>query len=129
MTPQQVVESYSEALGKGDIPKAFSFFSADSKWHQPGNHKFSGTNNNPEQTGQMLSGMMTDTKGSFVVKPAGALMANGSLVAMPVEFSGENNGRTIEMRGIDLFEVINEKITQVWLFSDNQIKEDEFWGK
>ena len=73
--------------------------------------------------------MMTETKGTFVIKPTGALMANGTLVAMPVHFSGENNGRTIDMTGIDLFEVINEKITQVWLFSDDQIKEDEFWGK
>ncbi|KQW99418.1 nuclear transport factor 2 family protein [Flavobacterium sp. Root420] len=129
MTPKQVVELYSEALGTGDIPKAFSFFSADSKWHQPGNHKFSGTNNHPGETGEMLTGMMTETKGTFVIKPTGALMANGSLVAMPVHFTGENNGRTIDMTGIDLFEVINEKITQVWLFSDDQIKEDEFWGK
>ena len=40
---KEVVEAYSIALSKGDIPTAFSHFSPDAKWHQPGNNKFSGT--------------------------------------------------------------------------------------
>lgn len=84
MTPKQVAESYLQAVDAGDIPKAF--FLADSKWHQPGNYKFSGTNNNPDQTGKILTGMMTKTKGSFVIKPVGVLMSNGILVTIPVHF-------------------------------------------
>ena len=40
MTAKEVVESYSIALSKGDIPTAFSYFSADAKWHQPGTISF-----------------------------------------------------------------------------------------
>lgn len=32
------------------------------------------------------------------------------------------------MNGVDLFEVVNGKIVQVWLFSENQAAEDVFWG-
>lgn len=43
MTAIEVVTAYSLALSQGDIPTAFSHFSPDAKWHQPGNHKFAGT--------------------------------------------------------------------------------------
>jgi hypothetical protein len=38
MTAKEVVEAYSVALSKGDIPTAFSYFSPNAKWHQPGNN-------------------------------------------------------------------------------------------
>jgi len=33
----------------------------------------------------------------------------------------------MKMKGIDLFKVENNKITEVWLFSDSQTDEDQFW--
>ena len=129
MTAKEVVESYSIALSKGDIPKAFSFFSSDAMWHQPGNNKFSGTKIGIEDIGKMLGDMMGATQGSLVVKPNGALMVNGNQVASPVQFIAAIDSKKIDMTGIDLFEVKDGKITQVWLFSKDQEKEDEFWGK
>ena len=129
MTAKEVVQSFQEALGKGDVPTAFSFFAANAKWHQPGSHKFSGSRNNIDEIGKMLGGMMEATQGTLVVKPNGALMVNGNLVASPVRFTGTKGSNSIDMRGVDLFEVKDEKITQVWLFSDDQNEEDDFWGK
>lgn len=77
----------------------------------------------------MFGGMMEATQGTLKVEPTGALMANGSLVASPVRFSGKNGARTIDMTGIDLFQVEHGKIVQVWLFSDDQDQEDLFWGE
>lgn len=129
MTAKEVVEAYSIALGKGDIPTAFSYFSTNAKWHQPGNNKFSGTQSGLEAIGKMLSDMMGVTQGSLVVKPTSPLMANGRFVSSPVRFSAKSGDKTIEMNGNDLFEVIDGKILQVWLFSEDQDIEDEFWGK
>ena len=56
-------------------------------------------------------------------------MANGNLVSFPTRFSGKIGERTVDMNGVDLFEVVDEKIVQVWLFSEDQAAEDEFWGK
>jgi hypothetical protein len=129
MTAKEVVEAYSIALGKGDISTAFSYFSTNAKWYQPGNNKFSGTQSGLEAIGKMLSDMMGATQGSLVVKPTGPLMANGRFVSSPVQFSAKSGDKTIEMNGNDLFEVIDSKILQVWLFSEDQDIEDEFWGK
>ncbi len=129
MTAKEVVEAYSIALSNGDIPTAFSHFSLNAKWHQPGNNKFSGTQNGLEAIGKMLSDMMGSAQGSLVVKPAGPLMVNGNFVSSPVRFSAKSGDKTVEMNGNDVFEVIDGKIVQVWLFSEDQDVEDEFWGK
>nr|WP_314491767.1 nuclear transport factor 2 family protein [uncultured Chryseobacterium sp.] len=128
MTAIEVVTAYSVALSQGDIPTAFSHFRPDAKWHQPGNHQFSGTKEGLDAIGKMLGDMMDATQGSLVINPTGSLMANGNLVSFPVHFTGEIGDRTVDMTGIDLFEVVNEKIVQVWLFSDDQVAENEFWG-
>lgn len=128
MTATKVVEAYSIALSQGDIPTAFSHFSPDAKWHQPGKHQYAGTKTGLEAIGKMLGDMMGATQGSLVIKPIGAMMENGNLVSFPVHFSGKIGERTIDMNGVDLFEVINGKIVQVWLFSEDQPTEDEFWS-
>ena len=127
MTAKEVVESYSIALSKGDIPTAFSYFSADAKWHQPGNNKFSGTKTGVEAIGKMLGDMMGTTQGSLVIKPSGAMMVNGNFVSCPVRFTAKSGTKTIDMNGSDLYEVLGGKIVQVWLFSEDQPVEDEFW--
>lgn len=76
----------------------------------------------------MLGSMMEATKGSFALKPDGNLMANGAFVTMPVRFSGTIDDRRIDMKGVDLFEVKEGRIVGVWLFSDDQLLEDKFWG-
>jgi ketosteroid isomerase-like protein len=127
MTAKEVVESYLIALSKGDIPTAFSYFSPDAKWHQPGNNKFSGTKTGVEAIGKMLGDMMGATQGSLVIKPSGAMMVNGNFVSCPVRFTAKSGTKTIDMNGNDLYEVLGGKIVQVWLFSEDQPVEDEFW--
>ena len=128
MTAKEVVEAYSIALSKGDIPTAFSYFSPNAKWHQPGNNKFSGTQTGIEAIGKMLSEMMGATQGTLVIKPAGAMMVNGNFVSCPVRFSAKSGDKSFEMNGNDLYEVVDGKIVQVWLFSEDQITEDLFWN-
>ena len=127
MTAKEVVEAYSIALSKGDIPSAFSHFSPDAKWHQPGNNKFSGTQIGLEAIGKMLGEMMDATQGTLVIEPAGAMMVNGNFVSCPVRFNAKSGDKTVDMNGSDLYEVADEKIVQVWLFSEDQLAEDEFW--
>jgi ketosteroid isomerase-like protein len=128
MTAKDVVTAYSIALSKGDIPTAFSHFSVDAKWHQPGNNQFSGVKVGLDSIGKMLSKMMGATQGTLKINPAGGMMENAYFVSFPIRFSAQNGRKTMDMNGSDLFEVIDGKITQVWLFSENQQAEDAFWG-
>ncbi len=75
----------------------------------------------------MLDDMMRVTQGSLVIHSIGAMMVNDNFVSCPVRFSAKNGTKTIDMNGSDLYEVTEGKIVQVWLFSEDQDAEDEFW--
>jgi ketosteroid isomerase-like protein len=129
MEPKEVVIAYAAALEKGDIPTAFSYFSTEVQWHQPGNNQFSGVKVGADEISGMIGSMMKVSLGTFALKPNGNLMVNDNLVSMPVNFSGKIDNQVMDMSGVDLFKVEKGKITEVWLFSEDQEKEDSFWGK
>lgn len=128
MTATQTVEHYFSALAAGNVDEVFSYFDDAAIWEQPGNHQFSGTKTGPAEIGAMVGGMMEVSGGSFVIKPTGPLMQNGDMVAVTIQATGTHGDATLDMQGVDLLQVKDGKITNVWLFTDYQDKEDAFWG-
>ncbi|RXJ71745.1 ketosteroid isomerase [Veronia nyctiphanis] len=126
-----IIDTYFNSLATGDMETFASLFSANVVWHQPGNNKFSGEKHGMAGIGGMVAGMMEESQGTFVVQPDGRAMANGEYVAAPVKFSGSKTisgtSHEIDMKGKDLFRLNNGKIAEVWLFSDDQEAEDNFW--
>lgn len=129
MEAKEVVMAYFEALSKGEMEKVFSNFTPETKWYQPGNNKFSGLKINLEEIFQMLEGIMEDTSGNMVVKPTGPLLVSGDMVSVPVWFTAKKETKTMDLGGMDLFQVKDGKIVHVWTFSDDQSVDDEFFGK
>ena len=129
MESKEVVSSYFDALERGEVKKALSFFTPQSRWNQPGNNKFSGLKNNLEEIVQMFEGIMSDTAGNMTVKPNGSIMESGDLVAVPVWFTAKKATKSMDLGGVDLFQIKAGKIIQVWTFSDDQLVDDEFWGE
>lgn len=128
MTAVDVVGAYFKALSEGDFPEAFSHFSPEATWSQPGNHQFSGVRTGAEQIGARLGQMAEYSEGSLVILPAGEMMTSDTLIAAPIHFSAKKGDKSMGMNGVDLFEVAGGKITKVWLFSEDQAAEDAFWG-
>ena len=124
---KKIINNYFKLLAEGNIPALFELFDPNVKWHQPGENKFSGIKNGVDEIGQMIGGMMEDTAGSFKIVLASNVMINTNLISAPVEFSAQKGSKSMKMKGIDLFRVENNKITEVWLFSESQADEDQFW--
>lgn len=129
MNSKEIVALYFEALANGKMDEAFSNFATEAKWYQPGNNKFSGLKNNLGEIFEMLEGIMVDTSGNMVVKPTGVMLESGDLVSVPVWFTAKKENKTIDLGGMDLFQVKEGKIVHVWTFSDDQSVDDEFFGK
>lgn len=129
MKAKEVVAAYFEALSNGEMEKAFSNFTPETKWYQPGNNKFSGLKNNLGEIFQMLEGIMADSSGNMVVKPTGPMLESGDLVSVPVWFTAKKENKTMDLGGMDLFQVKDGKIVHVWTFSDDQSVDDAFFGK
>ncbi|MCC4796755.1 ketosteroid isomerase [Enterovibrio norvegicus] len=125
----KTIETYFSALAAGDMATFSSLFADDVVWVQPGNNAFSGIKKGFNEVGAMVGGMMETSGGSFVVKPTSNPMANNDFVSIAVTFSGKTQTSSIDMTGVDLFQLKDNKIVGVWLFSDDQAAEDQFWGK
>ncbi|MCO1338495.1 ketosteroid isomerase [Kocuria polaris] len=128
-TPAAVAATYFDALAKGDVPTAMAQLSPEVVWHQPGANRFSGEHVGIESVGALLGGMMEVSKGSFQLTVEGPTMVNGELVAVPVQFSGQRAGQSMDMEGIDLLTVRSGKIIAMRLFSADGAAEDAFWGR
>jgi uncharacterized protein len=127
-TPAAVAARYFESLAKGDVPGAMGLLSPDVVWHQPGANRFSGDHVAADGVGQLLGAMMEVSGGTFQLAVTGPAMVNGELVAVPVRFSGQRAGASMDMGGIDLLTIRDGRIVEVHLFSEDSPTEDTFWG-
>lgn len=123
----RVFNTYNEALIQGDFAGVFETMADDIKWHQPGNNPLSGVTIGKQALGEHLGKFAEKSNGTFKVI-TNWISSNGCFVAANVTFVAEHsNGDTLDMNGIDLFKIENDKIQEVWLFSSKQAVEDEFW--
>jgi uncharacterized protein len=129
MTNIDIARAYIKAVQTGDQPTLGELLSPQVVWHQPGNNQFSGTKNGIAEFGAMMGGMMDVAGGTFAITHAHRYAANGNLVAIEIEFSGQRESATLDQPGIDLLRIANGKIVEVWLFSADPEQEDMFWGK
>ena len=65
--------------------------------------------------------------GTFAIDQIDYITENDPLVAAAVAFEVFAFSKSMRMRGIDLYRVENDKIQEVWLFSEHIDEEDAFW--
>jgi hypothetical protein len=129
MSNIDIAKAYINVVQTGDQAALGNLFHPNVIWHQPGNNKFSGTKNGMAELGAMLGGMMEVSAGSFAISKANRYLANGNLVAVEIEFSGQRDGLKLAQSGIDLLRIKDGKVVEVWLFSSDPEQEDAFWGR
>ena len=123
----EVVQKYFEALKTGDMNMLSNTLSEDIVWHQPGQGKLSGVYRGKQQVFALFGKFIEISNGSFKIDSVNSMMSNGALVTTTLHFSASNNSGSISMSGVDLMQIKNGKIAEVWLFSENQQVEDNFW--
>lgn len=123
-----IVASYFKAIQDGDMETLGSLVSKDIVWHQPGNNKFSGVYRGADAVFAMIGGMMEVSNGTFKISSVDAVMGNESKVSTMLSFSGEREGMSMSMKGVDICTLQNGQIVEAWLYSEDQEAEDAFWG-
>lgn len=123
-----IVQSYFNAVAKGDFDTVGSLFAEDVIWHQPGNGVQSGTYNGKVELFAHLGNFMKWSNGTFAIDPIEYITDNGNLVTASIHFKAEKEGKTLSMKGVDLLRIENDKIKEVWLFSERIEEEDAFWN-
>ncbi|MNE42696.1 SnoaL-like domain protein [compost metagenome] len=123
-----IVQSYFDAVGKGDFDTVGSLFADDILWHQPGNGIQSGTYTGKEAVFVHLGNFMKWSNGTFAIDRIEYLSNNADLVIAAIHFKAEKGDQQLAMKGMDLLRIEDSKIKEVWLFSEIIADEDAFWN-
>ena len=127
MTKTEIVHQFYISLAKGDFEKVGSLLADDLVWHQPGKGALSGSYKGKEAVFSHLGRMSELSGGTFAIDQIDYISENDPLVAAAVAFEVVAFVKSMRMRGIDHYRVENDKIQEVWLFSEHIDEEDAFW--
>ena len=128
MTTIDTIKAYFNAVQANDLAQLDALVAADVIWHQPGDNRFSGTHVGAAAVFAIIGDMMKVSDGTFQIDQVNDVMANGTHVAATINFSAQRPDYSMALKGVDVFSVSNGQITEVWLYSSDQVIEDAFWG-
>jgi ketosteroid isomerase-like protein len=129
MSAIDVVGQYGAAMAAGDIEAIAATFQPDAVWHQPGANQVSGDQVGLHAILAHLGRFMTLSGGTFVLETESAT-ESGDLVSATVRFRAQRAGHDdLDQHGVDVFRVVDGRIAEVWLMSEDQDAEDRFWGQ
>jgi len=123
----ELVKQYFDALSKGDFASAGLLFADEIVCHQPGKSVVSGTFNGKEAVFAHLGRFMQLSQGTFAIDKVNYVTTNKDLVAVSIHFKATTGKISLSMNGIDLMRIEDDKIKEIWLFSENIMEEDKFW--
>jgi ketosteroid isomerase-like protein len=123
-----IVQSYFDAVAKGDFDTVGSLFADDVIWHQPGDGIQSGTYKGKQTVFAHLGNFMKWSNGTFAIDEIEYLSSNADFVSAAIHFKAEKGDLKLAMKGVDLLRIENDKIKEVWLFSAEIADEDAFWN-
>ncbi len=127
MSSTDVIARYGAAAASGDMTALAATLRDDAVWHQPGSNQLSGDHIGPDAIVAHLGRFMELSGGTFRLETLSATEA-GDLVATTVRFTASRPGREeLDQRGVDVFRVDGDKIAEIWLISEDQAAEDQFW--
>jgi uncharacterized protein len=123
----ELLATQLDALARGDLATAMSFYTDDVVFHYPGRNPLSGEYRGKEQVLGLLDKAFQLTNGSF--KPeVHDILASDQHVAALVTVRAERDGASVEWQSVDLFHVRDGKLSEHWVHEVDQDAVDRFWS-
>jgi ketosteroid isomerase-like protein len=124
----EIVQSYFNAIATGDFDTVGNLLADEVIWHQPGQGIQSGAYHGKGAVFAHLGNFMKWSNGTFAIDEISYVTENGDLVAADIHFKAEKGDAKLSMKGVDLLRIEDNKIKEVWLFSEDIDAEDAFWN-
>jgi uncharacterized protein len=124
----ELLRAHIDALGRGDIEQAMSFYSDDVVFHYPGRNPLSGDYRGQEQVLALLDRVMRLTDGAFRPE-VHDILASDDHVAALVTVHATRDGTPTEWQSVDLYHVREGKISEHWVHEVDQDLVDRFWSE
>jgi ketosteroid isomerase-like protein len=123
-----LLAAHLEALSRGDIVTAMSFYSDDVVFHYPGRNPLSGDYFGKEQVLALLGRVMQLTNGSFRPE-VHDILASDDHVAALVTVRAVGDGTPVEWTSVDLFHIREGRLSEHWVHEVDQEVVDLFWSR
>lgn len=120
-----LLRAHLDALARGDVPTALSFYGDDIVMHYPGTNLLAGEHRGKPAVLALLTRVMELTRGRFHPE-VHDILASDEHVAALVTVRAERDDRRAEWRSVDLFHVRNGKLVEHWVHEVDQDAVDRF---
>jgi ketosteroid isomerase-like protein len=115
------------AFQAGDLDTVKSLFDPDIVWNFPGHNRYSGPHRGADAVINLFLQQFNETNGTFRVELHDVLANDEHGVALAT-VSGEREGRRLSDRYTHVVHMKDGKLTESWVFGENQDEVDAFWG-
>ena len=122
-----LLEAQLDALSRGAVDEAMTFYTEDVVFHYPGHNPLSGDYRGKDRVRRLLARAFELTGGSFRPE-VHDILASDDHVAALVTVRAERHGRPVEWRSVDLFHVRDGKLSEHWVHEVDQDLVDRFWS-
>jgi ketosteroid isomerase-like protein len=116
-----------EAFAKGDMATLRELIAEDVVWHVPGTNPFSGKHRGRDAVFAMFARGAELSGGTERIELYD-ILANDEHGAALTRTTASRQGRQLDSLGIDVYQISNGKVTEVWDFIYDQRATDEFWS-
>ena len=124
----ELLRAQIDALARGDIAQAMSYYTDDAVFHYPGRNPLSGDYRGKDQVLALLGRVMEETDGSF--RPdVHDILASDDHVAALVTVHATRGETSVEWKSLDLFHVRDGKLSEHWVHEVDQELVDRFWSE
>ena len=123
----EVLRAHLEALARGDVAEAMTWYTDDVVFHYPGRNLLSGEYRGKDQVLTLLGHVMQLTGGAFRPEVHDILASDEHAAAL-VTVHAERNGRSVEWQSVDLFHARDGRLSEHWVHEVDQELVDRFWS-
>lgn len=125
----QVAQEFVTAVQQVDLEKLGALLHPEVEWHQPGNNRFAGIKRSSTEVFQMVGGMFEVSQNTMELKAARFLGVNGNSAAFLLQWTASRAGGALDVENIDVYTVVDGKVTGAKIYSGDIEQENKFWGR
>lgn len=128
--PVAVATAFLNAVQQKDHAVAIGLLDEQVQWQQPGNNRFSGHKQNRNEVVALFKGFHELSASTLQLVHISTIAVNGNQVACLLRWKAvQPTGKVLEVDNVDVYTIEAGKIKKAVVFSADERKEDDFWGK
>lgn len=127
-SPEAVIDAYAAGWAAGTPEVAWAFYADDVVMRLPGRSALAGEHRGRSAVIEAISALLARTDGTPVTVEVIDRLASSNRVALVLREVAQRGDAVLDLRRVNVYEVIDAKIVAIDVFEAHQYEVDEFFG-